>query len=183
MADTQRTSMSSPFKRLWIRENVISTVLAIFLVVSLGLHAFTFISLLRVRNTINRQLDISANQMAQVRQQKVRYVFPVDQTFTIDTTVPISETVEVPLNLTVPISETVQIPIETPLGIVPLEVPINLTVPITETVTVPINKQIPFRTDIPVQTDIPVDLDLNGPPIGPILRQFEDALRELRDNL
>lgn len=182
MVEPQRTE-ASLFRRLWMRENVISSVLAIFLVVSLGLHAFTFISLLRVRNTINRQLDISAEQMAQVRRQKVRYEIPVDQTFTIDTTVPISETVEVPLNLTVPISETVQIPIDTPLGVVPIDVPINMTVPITETVIVPINKQIPFRTDIPVQTDFPVDLDLNEPPIGDVLRQFEDALRELRNNL
>ena len=142
--------------RVWVRENIITTVLIIFILVSLVLHAVTIGALMRVRGIVNRQLDLSVTQLEQVRQQKIRYNFPIDQTFRIDTTVAISETVNVPLNLSVPISDTVAIPIR---------------------------RDIPFQTDVPIKTDIPIDINLQDPPLGDVLRKFEDALRELRDLL
>jgi type II secretory pathway pseudopilin PulG len=159
---------------------VITTVLIVFILLSLALHAATIGALLRVRSTINRQLDLSATQLAQVRQQKVRYNFPIDQTFPIDTTIAISETVDVPLTIQVPINQTISLPIETPAGTFNFDVPLNLTVPVSDTVSIPINKQIPFKTDIPIRTEIPIDIDLSEPPLGDILQQFEDALQELR---
>ncbi len=178
-----RRSQRLTLARVWMRENVIVTVLSIFILLSLLLHALTLGALIRVRGIVQRQLDISAEQMATVRQQKIRYNFPVDQTFTIDTTIAISETVIVPLSIEVPISETVTLPIDTPFGQVPISVPLNLSVPISDTVEVPINKDIPFRTDIPIKTKIPIDISLSEPPLGDILRQFEEALQDLRDRL
>ena len=148
--------------RIWVRENVITTVLLIFILLSLVIHALTITTLLRVRSITNRQLDISAAQLAQVRQQSVRYNFPVDQTFTIDTTVTVSDT---------------------PAGTFNIDVPLNLNVPISDTVVIPINKQLPFKADIPIRTEIPIDIDLREPPLGDILQQFEDALRQLRAGL
>lgn len=168
---------------LWVRANIITTVLIVFILLSLAIHAVTLWSLWRVRDITARQLDISVNRLAEVREQKVRYSFPVDQTFAIDTTIAISETVTVPLNLSVPISETVTLPINTGFGTFDIDVPLNLSVPISDTVEIPINKQIPFKSDIPIKMDFPVDIDLSGPPLGDILQQFEDALRELRDIL
>lgn len=169
--------------RLWMRENIITTVLIVFILLSLLLHALTLGALFRVRSIIQRQLDISVAQLAQVRQQSVRYNFPVDQTFTIDTTVAVSETVSVPLSIDVPIQQEVTIPIDTPFGPVPITVPLDMTVPVSETVEVPINKQLPFRADIPIQTNIPIDIRLGEPPLGDVLRQFEEALLELRNRL
>ncbi len=182
MADTRQTQPLS-MARLWVRSNIITTVLIVFILLSLLLHALTIGALIRVRSTLQRQLDISSSQLAQVRQQKVRYDFPVDQTFTIDTTIAISETVTVPLRLSVPIKETVTLPIDTPFGQVPISVPLDMTVPITDTIEVPINKQLPFKADIPIQTDIPIDIDLSQPPLGDILQQFQDALQDLRNRL
>lgn len=169
--------------RVWVRSNIITTVLIVFIVLSLLLHAITIGALLRVRSITNRQLDLSANQLAQVRQQKVQYAFPIDQTFAINTTVTISDTVSVPLNIQVPIKQTITLPVQTDFGTFNFDVPLDLTVPVSETVAIPINKQIPFNTDIPIKTDIPIDLDLSAEPLGPILQQFEDALRELRARL
>ncbi len=169
--------------RLWMRENIITAVLVVFIILSLLLHAVTLGSLWRVRSVIRHQLDISTAQLAEVRQQTVRYNFPVDQTFTIDTTVAISETVEVPLSLTVPISQEVSIPIETFLGTVPITVPLDLTIPVSETIEVPINRDLPFQTDIPIQTEFPIEIRLSEPPLGDVLKQFEEALQELRNRL
>lgn len=169
--------------RIWMRGNVITTVLIVFIFLSLLLHGLTIGALLRVRSITNRQLELSAGELARVRQQKVRYNFPIDQSFPIDTTVTISETVSVPLNISVPINQTISLPLDTPAGTFNFDVPINLTVPVSETVEIPINKQIPFNTEVPIRTEIPIDIDLSQPPLGDILQQFEDALRELRDRL
>lgn len=169
--------------RVWVRGNVITTVLIVFILLSLLLHAATIGALLRVRSITNRQLELSASELARVRQQKVSYNFPIDQSFPIDTTVTISETISVPLNISVPINETVRIPLDTPAGTFDFDVPLNLTIPVSETVEIPINKQIPFNTEVPIRTEIPIDIDLSQPPLGDILQQFEDALRDLRDRL
>lgn len=182
MADERRRQPLT-LARIWMRSNIISTVLIVFILLSLLLHAATIGALVRVRGTVQRQLDISTAQLAQVRQQKVRYNFPIDQTFTIDTTIAISETVMVPIVIDVPIKETLSVPIDTPLGPLPITVPLDLTVPISETVEVPIAKQLPFKADIPIQTEIPIDIDLSQPPLGDILQQFQDALRDLRNRL
>jgi len=169
--------------RIWSRQNVIITVLALFIVLSLLIHAYTIFSLLRVREIVSTQLDISANQVAQLRQQRVRYTLPVQQTFPISTTIAINETIPVPINFDVPINQTVSIPINTPLGSVPLQIPLSLTVPISNTVVVPINREIPFQTTIPISTEVPIELALGEGTAGDVLQQLEESLRELREQL
>ncbi len=169
--------------RVWVRSNIITTVLGIFIVLSLLLHALTIGALLRVRGIMSRQLDTSSSQLAALRHQKIQYAFEVDQQFPIDTTVTISDTVAVPINIEVPIRQTIPLPVETPLGTYTFSVPVDFTVPVSDTVQVPINKQVPVRADIPVRLDIPIELELNQPPISEVLQQFEQALRDLREGL
>jgi hypothetical protein len=178
-----QTRDSLSLMRVWVRSNIITTVLIIFILLSLLIHALTIGALLRVRGIINYQLDVNTQQLAQLRQQKIRYNFPVDQTFTVDTTVTVDETVTVPLSITVPISQTIVVPIDTPVGPLNVDVPLNFSVPVSDTVDVPLTKDIPFRADIPIQTDIPIDLDLSAAPLGDILKQLEDALRDLQNRL
>jgi hypothetical protein len=169
--------------RIWSRQNVITTVLGTFIVLSLLIHAFTIFSLLRVRSIVSSQLDVSAGQVAQLRQQKIPYNFPVEQTFPINTTVVISETVDVPINLRVPIQQTVRLPINTPVGPLQFDVPLDFTVPISDSVRVPINKSIPFSTTIPISTSIPIDVSLSDGPVGNVLQHLEEGLRDLRQQL
>lgn len=183
MAREQRDRQPLNPAFIWMRENVITTVLAVFIVLSLLLHVLTLGALFRVREITARQLDLSSTRLAEVRQQKIRYDFPVDQTFPISTTFPISETVSVPIRINVPISRTITVPIDTVAGTFNFDVPLNFTVPVSDTVDVPIRKQIPFRMDIPIKTQFPVDIDLSEPPLGDVLKQFEDALRKLRASL
>lgn len=168
---------------LWARSNVITLVLAVFMFLSLAIQAATIIGLLRIRNTTARQLEIGANDIARVRQQSVNYSFPVDQTVSLATTVAIKRTVDIPINLTVPISETLNVPISTPLGTFNIDVPLQLDVPISETISVAIDEQVPISADVPIKTEIPVAIPLSDPPLGEILRQFEEALRTLRAGL
>lgn len=169
--------------RRWSSQHSLITVLISFIVLSLMLHALTIYNLLRVRQIVSKQLDVSANQVAQLRQQRVEYKFPVQQTFPVSTTITINEKIAVPINFQVPIKQMVRVPINTPLGSVPLEVPLNLTVPISNTVMVPINKQIPFHTTVPINTEVPIQLPLGQGEAGNVLQQLEDGLRDLRRQL
>ena len=45
--------------------------------------------------------------------------------------------------------------------------------------SVVINKQIPIATNVDLDTDIPLSIDLSQPPMGDVLRNFENALREV----
>lgn len=178
----QRDQRITP-ARIWSRQNIITTVLAIFIILSLLIHAVTILQLVRLRAIVARQMDISAGQVAELRQQSVSYEFPVERTFTIDTTVTVSETVDVPLNLSVPIEQTITVPISTPVGSVELPIPLSFTVPISNTISVPINKDIPIQTDIPINTTIPINLSLGDPPVGDVLQQLENGLRNLREQM
>lgn len=169
--------------RLWVRSNVITTVLIIFILVSLLLHLLTIGALIRVRGTLQRQLDTSITQLAALRQQSIQYALVVDQTLPISTTVTISETLDVPIQLEVPIRQTVTLPIDTPAGTFNLDVPLDMRVPISDTVPIPINRRVPIQAEIPVKLKVPVELQLDEPPIREVLERFEQALRELRNGL
>lgn len=169
--------------RFLSRQNAVITVLISFIVLSLLLHALTIFNLLRVRQIVSNQLEVSANQVAQLRQQRVEYSFPVEQTFPISTTIVINETIDVPIDFEVPINQNLSIPISTPLGNVPITIPLSLTVPISNTVTVPISREIPFQTTIPISTEVPIELALGENEAGEVLLQLEEGLRDLRRQL
>lgn len=181
MYDQRPSRISSA--RIWSRQNVITMVLGTFIILSLLIHAYTIFSLLRVREIVNTQLDISANQVAQLREQRVQYSFPVQQTFPISTTIAINETIPVPINFNVPINQTLTFPINTPLGSLPIDIPINITVPISNTVVVPINREIPFQTTVPISTEVPIQFALGEGEAGNVLLQLEESLRALREQL
>ena len=89
-------------------------------------------------------------------------------------------TAGVPINSTVPIRQTITVPVEVPVvGSVELPVNLNFDVPVSTTVTVAIKKQIPIATNVDLNTNIPLTLDLGQPPLGDVLRNLENTLREL----
>lgn len=183
MNKRQRRQRQSSVARMWAEQNSLTKALIIFILLSLLLHLLTIGTLFRVRRTVSHQLDISADQLSQVRQQAVQYDFPIDQTIALDTTIAISEVVTVPLTISVPIKQTIMLPVDTPAGKLKFPVPLDFTVPVSDTVEVPIRKDLPIRAEIPINTDIPLELDLNDSPIGDILKYLEDKLRELRYTL
>ena len=195
----------------WGRQHVLTTVVISGLLGSVLLHLLTLGALVRVRQSVSRQLDRSADQLAQLRLQEVGYEVPVDLLVPLDTTIAISDTVTVPVRMTVPIEQTLRLPIQLALPIeqtirLPIttpirrfEVPVRLamtvpvsatiavplatTVPVSGTIEVPIRRDVPIQAEIPIDTVIPVKLNLNDAPSGDMLKQLEDTLRELRNTL
>ncbi len=174
--------------RVWVRENIITTVLGVFIVISLLLHAVTLLALVRVRDVVRLQLAAAAAQVAEARTQQIHYDFPIKQTFPFSTTVAINETLDVPIQDNFPIKQTFDVPLDLNTvipgaGVYTFPVPLDITIPVSTTVKVTINKQIPISTDITVDTVVPLDIDLQQPPLGDLLQRIERSLRDLLGQL
>ncbi len=167
-------------RRLWSRQNVITLVLSVFILLSTIMSALTLGAVWRVRDVVRAQLQTASTQISAARQQTVHYDFPIQQSFPVSTTVQLDETIDVPIDTTVPIRQNITVPVDVPvLGRIELPVEINMDVPVSTTVTVVINKEIPISTSVDLNTNIPLELDLGQPPLGDVLRELEESLREL----
>jgi hypothetical protein len=166
--------------RVWRRQNVVIIVLSIFVILSSLASAYTFAVVYQTRRLLRAQLETAVFQIGQVREQTVNYDFPIQQTFPISTTIQLNESIDVPINTTVPIQQRIVVPVEVPVvGQVDLPVNLDLTVPVSTTVRVAIDRQIPIATDVDLNTNIPLSIDLSQPPLGDVLRDLENALRDV----
>jgi hypothetical protein len=138
----------------------------------------------RVRDILRAQLETATQQIGAARQQTVHYDFPVQQSFPVSTTIQLNELFEVPISTTVPIRQRITVPVDVPvLGRVDLPVELNLDVPVSTTVSIAVDKQIPISTSVELDTNIPLDIDLGQPPLGDVLRELENRLSELLEQL
>ena len=182
MDDPRRTRLTA--MRAWARTNVLTVVLIIFIILSTLINALTIGAIVRVRQVVRGHLTAAVTQVSAARQQTIHYDFPINQSFPVSTTVQLNETVDVPIDMTVPIKQTLTVPVEVPLlGPVELPVPLDFEVPISTTVTVPIDKEIPIATSVELNTNIPLEIDLGQPPLGDVLRNLEEVLRQLLGQL
>ncbi len=170
--------------RSWARSNVLTIVLIIFILLSMLLNAFTFAAIYQLRRIVRTQLDTAVVQLGEASRQTIRYDFPIQQTFPVSTTIELNESLDVPIDTVVPIRQRVNVPVEVPvLGSIELPVQLDLDVPVSTTVTVAIDKQIPIETDVDLNTTIPLEINLGEGAIGDVLRELEEALRNLREQL
>ncbi len=170
--------------RTWARSNVLTIVLIIFILLSILLNAFTFAAIYQLRRIVRTQLDTAVVQLGEASRQTIRYDFPIQQTFPVSTTIELNESLDVPIDTVVPIRQRVNVPVEVPvLGSIELPVQLDLDVPVSTTVTVAIDKQIPIETDVDLNTTIPLEINLGEGAIGDVLRELEEALRNLREQL
>jgi hypothetical protein len=164
---------------VYTRQNIITTVLIVFILLSTIVNALTLGAVYRVRQVLRGQLEAATRNVAAVREQTFRYDIAVDETFPISTTVHIDERLDIPINMQVPIREQVTVPI----GPIEFPVDLNMDVPISTTVPVHIVRDLPVSTSIDLRTDVPIEIDLGQAPIGDVLKELENALRELLEQL
>lgn len=171
-------------ERNWNRGTVVTIVLAVFILFSTLLSAITFVVVYNTRSVLRGQLETATRQLAAARQQTVRYDFPLQQTFPFSTSIRINETLDVPIDMIVPVRQQITVPVEVPLvGNVELPVTLNFDVPVSTTVSVVLDREIPIETSVDLDTVVPLELQLDQPPLGDVLRELEEALRDLLGQL
>lgn len=95
----------------------------------------------------------------------------------MDVKVPIDKQIpvraEIPVAL--PISETLSVEINETLPLA-VDVPINL--PVETQVVVPFKRTIPIQAEVPVVLDVPVDIALRDTPLGELLLDLAERIRQ-----
>ena len=160
----------------------IGRLLLWFLVLlSLALNGVLIYALLEVREGALSTIASLQNTVVQWRDQSIVVPVKVDQQIPFRATVPISETLTVPLDFDYPLSNVVNTSVRIPLvGEQDVAFPIDTIIPVHYTLEAPVQVSVPISMTYHLQTEIPVSVEI--PPawldqIYAILEETESALR------
>lgn len=164
-----------PFARIWM------VVLTILVFVSLALNGYFFLIISNVRQGTLEVIGGVRESLATLGSEPFVIQVDVDQVIPFNTTVPISETFILPLDIDYPLSTVINTYFNIPfLGRQEIAIPIETIIPIQYTLEVPIRVDVPISMTYHLQTSVPVEVAL-PPEIGlsldEMLRQVEEGLQ------
>lgn len=156
-------------------------ILTVLVILSLALNGYLLITLLSVRRAALEAVNTARNSLAVMGSEPFVTQVSVDQEIPFDTTVPISQTLVVPLDIQYPLSTVVNTFVSVPvLGRQNIAIPIETIIPIEYTLEVPIQVEIPISLTYHLQTEVPVEVAIPPEiraPLDDVLRQIEDGLQ------
>lgn len=161
--------------KLWL------TVLSLLVMVSLLLNGVLIFALFKARNAALDVLASVRNSVAVMGKEPFTTTVEVDQEIPLNTVIPISQTLTVPLDIQYPLSTVVNTYVEVPvLGRQDIAIPINTVIPIQYDLTVPLQMDFPISMTYRLQVAAPVSVEIPAEirtPIDQFLEQIEAALR------
>jgi hypothetical protein len=157
--------------------------LALLLLISLALHAWTIATLLNIRQTARNEMLALTSEIAAARTDTIELEVPINQRFPVNTTVEIQEDIVVPVDTTVNVNQQVSFPIATPFGNTVITFPVQATVPVSTTIPVTIDETFSISTEVLVDMRLPINLPIDETPIGGYLEQLQRRLETLISEL
>jgi len=156
-------------------------VLTILVFVSLALNGYFFLIIRNVRKGTLEVISSARESLSTLGNEPFVIQVNVDQIIPLNTTVPISETFILPLDIDYPLSTVINTYFNVPLlGRQEIAIPIETNIPIQYTLEVPIQVEVPISLTYHLQTTVPVEVAL-PPEIGlsldEMLRQVEAGLQ------
>jgi len=164
-----------PFTRIWL------VILTILVVVSLALNGYFFLIINNVRQGTLDTIANARNNLATLSSEPIVIPIAIDQEIPFNTSVPISQTLVVPLDIDYPLSTVINTYVDVPvLGRQDIALPIETVIPIQYTLEVPIQVEVPISLTYHLQTEVPVEVII--PPeirssLDEVLRQAETELQ------
>lgn len=163
-----------PYARIWL------VVLTILVLASLALNGYFFFILSNVRQGTLDVIVNTRNNLAMLSSEPIVIPITIDQEIPFDTSVPISQTLVLPLDIAYPLSTVINTYVDVPLlGRQDIALPIETIIPIQYTLETPIQVNVPISFTYRLQTEIPVEVAI--PP--EIRAPLDDALRQLEEGL
>jgi hypothetical protein len=164
-----------PYARIWL------VVLTILVLLSLALNGYFFLIISNVRQSTLDMITNARVSLAMLSNEPIVVQVEVDQEIPFNTSVPISQTLVVPLDIDYPLSTVVNTFVNIPiLGRQDIAIPIETMIPIQYTLEVPIQVEVPISLTYHLQTTVPVEVAI-PPEIGlsldEMLRQAEERLQ------
>ncbi|MBN2391524.1 MAG: hypothetical protein JXR84_12435 [Anaerolineae bacterium] len=164
-----------PFARIWL------VILTILVVMSLALNGYFFLIISNVQQGALDAITNARNNLATLSSEPIVIPVAIDQEIPFNTSVPISQTLVVPLDIDYPLSTVINTYVEIPLwGRQDIALPIETIIPIQYTLEVPIQVEVPISLTYHLQTEVPVEVII--PPeirssLDEVLRQAETELQ------
>jgi hypothetical protein len=122
--------------------------------------------------------------LSQVSDYTVETSIPISQTFPVAADIPLEQDFVVPIRTTVPISATVQVPVRVPiLGTYQMAVPVAADVPIDLRVVIPVSQTVVVSTAVTLDTEVPVRLELRQLGLDDLVEQIDGALGQMEREL
>ena len=172
---------SSPEKQAPSRVKAGQLILWFLVILSLALNGVLIYALFEVREGALSTIASLQNTVVQWRDQSVVVPVKVDQHIPFRSTVPISETLTVPLNFDYPLSTVVNTSVKIPLvGEQDIAFPIDTIIPVHYTLEAPVQVSVPISMTYHLQTEIPVSVEIPQvwlDQISTVLEETESALR------
>ena len=172
---------SSPEKQAPSRVKAGQILLWLLVILSLTLNGVLIYALFEVRAGALNAVAALQNTVVQWRDETVVVPVAVDHEIPFRTTVPISETLTVPLDFDYPLSTVVNTSVRIPLvGEQDIAFPIDTVIPVHYTLETPVQVSVPISTTYHLQTEIPVSVEIPQAwldQITQILAETESALR------
>lgn len=163
-----------PYARVWL------VVLTILVLASLALNAYFFVIITGFRQGALDMVSNARAELATFGNEPIVVQVQVDQEIPFDTSIPISETFVLPLDINYPLSTVINTYINLPiLGRQDLAIPIEAVLPIQYTLEVPIQVEVPISLTYRLQTEVPVEIAI--PP--EIRLSLDEALQQVEEGL
>lgn len=170
-----------PAKRAASGVKVGQLLLWFLVFLSLALNGVLIYALFEVRESALNTIASLQNTVVQWRDQTIVVPVAVDQQIPFRSTVPISETLTVPLNFDYPLSTVVNTSVKIPLvGEQEIAFPIDTIIPVHYTLEAPVQVNVPISMSYHLQTEIPVSVEIPQAwldQINQILEETESTLR------
>lgn len=161
--------------KLWL------TVLTLLVVVLLLFNGGLIFALFKARGAALDVLASVRNSVAMLGKEPFETVVHIDQEIPLNTVVPVSQTLTVPLDIQYPLSTSVNTYFDLPvLGQQEVAIPIDTVIPIQYDLTVPLQMNYPISMTYRLQMDVPISVEIPDEiriPVDQFLEQIEAALR------
>lgn len=165
------------------RDRLLIGLALILSIASLSLNGFLVWQLSRARNTTRAVVNDAIASLSDLEAGDFRYEYHLKQLVPFRADIPIRQDLNFPIETTVPISTVIHVPLSTPFGSIVLPVPIRTSIPIDMQVPVHLDTSFPVSITVPVDMTIPVAIPLKDTPALGILQRMAERLIQLRDAL
>ncbi len=162
------------------RFNIHILILYVLVSGSLALNIILIQQLIQARDNAYAALAQVGGMVGQVGQQSFSIPIRIEKEFPVQTTVPFSYMHTFSISTTVPISDTMVVPFEVMGTTIKINVPVNMHVPVALDVPVTFEKNFEISTTVPISFSMDVNISLADTPLPAYLDDLQQIIQGLK---
>jgi hypothetical protein len=127
----------------------------------LVLNLFLLLVLAKARSDLRNTIDEARSTLAVISQEPIEIPVVINQNIPINTTLPISQTIRVPIDIDYPLSTVINTSFNIPvLGRQEIRLPIDTVIPVNLVYEAPIQETVHISMEFPLHLELPIVIDI-----------------------